>query len=99
MKLSEVLDKYHVIPVHQTEIVGFMLRQDELEGCITINWPNPDTGGECFYVFEEQEICPLHESQVTALSGCFSVETDDGERLAFMALQPVSNAALFGEEG
>lgn len=99
MKLSEVLDQFRVIPAYGSEIVGFTVDADELEENITISWKDQDTGDERFYVFDEQEVLPLHESPSITLAGAFAVEASGGESMGFLALQQASNAELFNGEG
>lgn len=101
MKLSSVLEQYLVIPLHQSEVVGFTVGDDlpEEDGDITISWKDSDTGVEHFQVFDDQEIKSLQVDPPGGLEGAFTVVTTEGEVVAFIALAGASRTALFAGEG
>lgn len=81
MKLSEALNKFYILPLGQSEIVGFF--GGEIDH-ITITWKDSDTFDEHFQEFEDQDIViggPVN--------GEFTVTTIEGENVAFIALDGV----------
>ena len=86
MKLSEVLKRFYVLPLDQSEIVDFSL-PEELSDDMAINvyWRDSDAFDEHNQYFNDQEIqlldCP---------TGGFFVTDVDGEMCGFIALDGVS---------
>lgn len=87
MKLSEVLNRFYVIPLGQSEIVGFEGDHDDpdLGEVITITWTDPEDGEEYRQEFTDQDI------QIEGpIKGQFLVrQIDDEELVGFIALDGV----------
>lgn len=83
MKLSEVLDRYYVLPFGQSEFVGwYQSSQDDdpyIEPPLVVEWNDSDTGEHHSQEFRDQVI---EKGQ----QGTFTVTTTDGETVAFIAL-------------
>lgn len=96
MKFSTVLNAYWVMPLNQSELVGFTIDQepDDGEATITVSWKDSDTGHEHFQSFDDQEVVAHQEDGSTRLDGAFTVKTADGETVAFLALAGVSPRVL-----
>lgn len=96
MKFSTVLNAYWVMPLNQSELVGFTINEepDDGEANITVSWKDSDTGGEHFQSFDDQEVVAHQEDGSTSLDGVFTVKTSEGETVAFLALTRVSPRVL-----
>lgn len=79
LKLSEVLDRYYVLPFGQSEIVGWHETSDSK---LVVEWKDSDTFDTHFQEFDEQVI----NVGGNATQGMFAVTTTDGETVAFIAL-------------
>lgn len=81
MKLSEVLDKYYVLPLNQSEIVGYHI----VLGEILITWVDSETLKEHQQYFLDQEVVPA-----PVIKGAFIVDRINGEgSVSFIALDGV----------
>lgn len=80
MRLSEVLDKYYVMALNCTDIVGFHIIED---GLIIISFKDLDSN-EVYQHFTNQEIQLLDHP-----TGGFFVNDDDGQQCGFLALDGV----------
>lgn len=92
MKLSEVLDRYHVIPLFHTAIVGFCV-PDPPDELIEISY---EIDGEVYeHYFNDQDIQPR-----SGTAGSFTVIDGDGEACGYIALKGVELVLppLVGEE-
>lgn len=79
LKLSEVLDRYYVLPFGQSEIVGWHETSDSK---LVVEWKDSDTFDTHFQEFDEQVI----NVGGNTTQGMFTVTTTDGETVAFIAL-------------
>jgi hypothetical protein len=82
MKLSEALDKYYVIPLIGSEMVGY---EAASKNCPWIRVHFVVDDEEYSQTFEDQEI-QLMDSP----TGAFSVTDDEGEGCGFIALDGVN---------
>lgn len=96
MKFSTILSAFWVMPLNQSEVVGFTIDQDADggEATITVSWKDSDTGNEHFQCFEDQDVVAHQGEGSTSLSGAFTVETTAGESVAFLALAGVNPRVL-----
>lgn len=82
MKLSEVLERFYVIPLGQSEIVGFDRIEDNL---ITITWTDPEDGQQYREEFADQDI-----QIMGPIKGQFLVQQiNDEDLVGFIALDGV----------
>lgn len=79
LKLSEVLDRYYVLPFGQSEIVGWHETSDSK---LVVEWKDSDTFDTHSQEFDDQPIRPMSNTT----QGMFAVTTTDGETVAFIAL-------------
>lgn len=87
MKLSEVLERYYVLPYNSSELVGFYEDTDNADSLplIVVSWNDVDARESYLQEFEDQEIQPD-----PTVKGGFLVNTiDDGEPVGFIALNYV----------
>lgn len=77
MLLSKVLNDFYVLPMGQSEIVGF-----HIEDLIRITWHDSDTCDNHEQLFLDQEIQEVDPS----MRGGFTVTMTDGDPAAFIAL-------------
>lgn len=84
LKLSEVLDRYYVLPFGQSEIVGwyYALEEDDVSHVIVVEWADIDRMETYNQEFYDQPIRPMSNTT----QGMFAVTTTDGETVAFIAL-------------
>ena len=89
MKLSEVLNRYYVVALHQSELVGFY--EDDLDGDvdIVIEWNDSDEFETHRQVFKDQEIRLLVQP-----TGGFIVTNSEGMECGFIALAGVPKEQL-----
>lgn len=83
MLLSEVLDKYYVMALNASEIVGWQV-PDPPDELIEINWTDSDTLERHEQYFNDQEIELLDHPR-----GGFYVVDGDGRSGGFIALDGV----------
>lgn len=85
MKLSEVLERFYVLPLNQSEIVGFSL-PEELSDDVAINvyWKDSDAFDEHNQYFNDQDVQLLDHP-----TGGFFVTDVGGEMRGFIALDGV----------
>lgn len=81
MKLSEVLYRFYVLPLGQSEIVGYDSDENDR---ITITWKDADNGDAYFQEFKDQDIVIS-----STIKGMFAVRTIESENVAFIALDGV----------
>lgn len=96
MKFSTILSAFWVMPLNQSEVVGFTIDQDSDggEATISVSWKDSDTGNEHFQCFDDQEVVAHREAGSTSLNGAFTVQTTEGETVAFLALAGVNPRVL-----
>jgi len=82
MKLSKILNKYHVIPLVGSEMVGYCIMHRKPTPTIDINFTVDDE--EHSQVFADQEIQIMNQPP-----GAFSVTDVNGEQCGFIALDGV----------
>jgi hypothetical protein len=92
MLLSEVLNKFYVLPLGQSEIVDYQLITADQTGnvsepCWLISWTDSDTLDKYEQEFHDQEIQFGELSQTHP--GEFFVNDRDGEACGFLALDGV----------
>lgn len=78
MLLSEVLNKFYVLPLNSSEIVGF----DAVRDTLHISWTDSDSGRDIDQYFPDQEI----QSSTILAQGAFNVTDNDGKVACFIAL-------------
>lgn len=88
LKLSEVLDRYYVLPFGQSEIVGWYYahEEDDVGHVIVIEWADIDRMETYNQEFYDQPIRLMGNTT----QGMFAVTTIDGETVAFIALAGVN---------
>lgn len=85
MKLSRALDEFHILPLNQTDIVGYCRDVDPVLGEIfVITWYDGDTGENHRQEFVDQDIRPDDLEP-----GLFLVDAIEDGEVGFIALRPV----------
>ncbi|MEO7082189.1 MAG: hypothetical protein ABIY71_11700 [Flavobacteriales bacterium] len=79
MLLSNVLNDYYVLPMGQSEIVGYDCNEEHL---ITITWHDSEEGDNHHQEFLDQEI----RESWPIVRGGFAVTNTDDEICGFIAL-------------
>lgn len=88
MKLSDILNKYYVIPMSHCEIVGFTINDDADDNDvnpITITWNDSDTFESYLEVFDDQDVEFLDQP-----TGAFTATDAEGKTAIFIALDGVN---------
>lgn len=89
MKLSEMLDRYYVMPFGTTALVGFHHGPHYIE----VSWTDPEDNAEHHMEFLDQEVTPF------TMMGSFAVYTESGVAVAFIALEAADlGGAVMGED-
>lgn len=84
MLLSKVLNDYYVMPLGQSEIVGYDSNEHNE---ICIDWMDGEEGKRHSQEFLDQEI---HLDPASFLQGQFAVTTLEGDVVSFIALDGVA---------